>query len=305
MRLRPILLAPLVAAVVTAMLTALAPARAAESPRVMTTILPIHSLVAGVMSGVETPLLLVPPGKDPETYELSTKDRERLGNAQLVVALGTRTDAVITEAISRASDTASVLLLKDTPGVVGLGEDPERPTAEGAPALWLDPENAKRWVRAIAQTLIELDSDNRYAYSANAEGMMARLDALQTEIRALVSVAEGREARILFSDSLRPFARRFQESIDPQARRQEPTASVNPPGQAGDAPSGEIRGRPEDAGPICIVRAGTASEGEASADGGQVASVDILGPDAAEGDADRQYFETVRGVAGGVTACLD
>lgn len=305
---------PVFVAFVLAGLAFASAARAAEAPRVVTSILPINSLVAGVMSGVEEPILLVPPGRNPATYEPTLDELERIETANLFVRLGTRTDAHLSGAISRASEDVSVLTLGDTPGVVGLDEDtPERPIGEQGPALWLDPANAKVWVRAIAETLIELDADNRNAYSANAEGMLARLDALQTEIDLMMRTGGG-EARILFEDSLRPFSTRFQVSVDPGTR--EPTADVQPPAQAGDAPSAEVRGRVSDMGPICIVRPATPGQGDrqqASAGDGQGAdggaggqaqvSVDVFGPAPRTGAAGQQYYEMLRGVAEDVRSC--
>ncbi|MEM7636027.1 MAG: zinc ABC transporter substrate-binding protein, partial [Pseudomonadota bacterium] len=52
------------------------------------------------------------------------------------------------------------------------------------PHVWLDPVNAKALVHEIEEALVEADPDNAGKYKANAEAVMARLDALVTEVSA-------------------------------------------------------------------------------------------------------------------------
>ncbi|MBM3559858.1 MAG: zinc ABC transporter substrate-binding protein, partial [Alphaproteobacteria bacterium] len=63
--------APLLAA--TLLLSALHPA-AAETPAVVASIPPVHSLVAAVMEGVGKPALLIPGAVSEHTYTLKPSD---------------------------------------------------------------------------------------------------------------------------------------------------------------------------------------------------------------------------------------
>ena len=51
--------------------------RAADAPVVVTSIKPIHSLVAAIMQGVGEPELIVDGAASPHTYSLKLRDRTR------------------------------------------------------------------------------------------------------------------------------------------------------------------------------------------------------------------------------------
>lgn len=92
------------------------------------------------------------------------------------------------------------------------GHDHGHGHADGKPALdphvWLDPENAKVFVAAIAATLAKADPDNAPAYAANAETMTGRLDALQAELGKELAPAAGKPF-VVFHDAYQYFEKRF------------------------------------------------------------------------------------------------
>lgn len=76
------------------------------------------------------------------------------------------------------------------------------------PHLWLDPENAKVWVTAIAAALSEKDPKNAAAYAENAKAARAELDALSAEIRKTLEPARGK-GYVVFHDAYHYFEHRF------------------------------------------------------------------------------------------------
>ena len=76
------------------------------------------------------------------------------------------------------------------------------------PHAWLDPENGKLWLDAIAQELSGLDPENAAAYAANAEAGKAEIDAVQAEIDALLAPARSM-LFIVFHDAYHYFEARF------------------------------------------------------------------------------------------------
>ncbi len=74
--------------------------------------------------------------------------------------------------------------------------------------VWLDPVNAGVMVRAIAETLAEVDPANAATYAANATTLQRRLDELVDEIAATVASVRG-EPFIVFHDAYRYFEDRF------------------------------------------------------------------------------------------------
>ena len=61
---------------------------AAETPRVVVSILPVHSLVAAVMAGLGAPHLLIRGGASPHDASLRPSDARALSAAELVIWVG-------------------------------------------------------------------------------------------------------------------------------------------------------------------------------------------------------------------------
>ncbi|NDK34991.1 zinc ABC transporter substrate-binding protein [Rhodovulum sulfidophilum] len=76
------------------------------------------------------------------------------------------------------------------------------------PHAWLDPENAKVWLGAIAAELSELDPENAATYAANAKAGQAELDGLIGEISAELAPVRGKHF-IVFHDAYHYFENRF------------------------------------------------------------------------------------------------
>ncbi|MCT7376197.1 zinc ABC transporter substrate-binding protein [Chelativorans salis] len=74
--------------------------------------------------------------------------------------------------------------------------------------LWLDPENARKMVRRIADTLSEVDPDNKSAYQENAAALDARFDTLLAETNEKLAAVRGRPF-VVFHDAYHYFERRF------------------------------------------------------------------------------------------------
>lgn len=103
-------------ALATALLLAAAagsPAPARAQPRVVASILPVHSLVAGVMDGVGTPALLVRGGASPHAYSLRPSDARALGEADVVFWVGEALETFLAKPLrSMAADARVVTLLE-------------------------------------------------------------------------------------------------------------------------------------------------------------------------------------------------
>jgi len=76
------------------------------------------------------------------------------------------------------------------------------------PHAWLDPENGKVWLTAIAETLAQADPDNADAYRANAADASGELDALTDTISGTLEPVRGKPF-IVFHDAYHYFENRF------------------------------------------------------------------------------------------------
>ncbi|WP_348539435.1 zinc ABC transporter substrate-binding protein [Shimia sp. R9_1] len=79
------------------------------------------------------------------------------------------------------------------------------------PHAWLDPQNAKFWMGAIAEKLAALDPENAATYRANAAEGQAELEALTAEIAADLAPLKG-HGFVVFHDAYQYFETRFDLS---------------------------------------------------------------------------------------------
>jgi zinc transport system substrate-binding protein len=188
----------------------------------VTSILPLHSLAAGVMEGVGEPQLLIGANASPHDYALKPSDAGALSKAELIVWVGEGLETVLEQPIRTLSGRATVLELSAVEGVRLLPsrrggiwqEDEHERGHEGHEHggmdthLWLSPENARRTVHAVAAQLSELDAANAERYHSNADAMERRITELEARLQAqLAPVRE--QAYIVFHDAYHYFEDAF------------------------------------------------------------------------------------------------
>lgn len=217
---------PALSLVLAALVLAIDPATAAtEAPGVVTSIKPVHSLVANVMKGVGEPHLIIKGGGSPHSYSLRPSDAAALEDASLVVWVGDALEVFLEDPMKSLARKAKILTLAEAQGVTLLGfreggpwageeehngheEHPEPGHGETDMHIWLDPENAKAIVAAVAAALIETDPNNSGVYLANAKKMDHRLDQLSAEISADLAAVKDRPF-VVFHDAYQYMQRRF------------------------------------------------------------------------------------------------
>ena len=215
-------------------------ASAATAPKVVASIKPIHSLVAGVMEGVGMPTLLIQGGASPHTVALRPSDARALRQADLIFWVGDDMETFMPKALEARGSGKSSVRLSTVKGIrllkVRAGgawethdhEDEHHHDAHGGKErhaghaekghdsharehdlhLWLDPANAKAMVRAIATALVKADAANAARYRANAEIISARLDALDAELRNRLAPVR-KTPFVVFHDAYQYFERRY------------------------------------------------------------------------------------------------
>ena len=108
------LLSGLVSAVLATVPTG---AAAADTPVAVASIKPIHSLLAGVMEGVDRPALLVQGGASPHTWSLRPSDARALQDADLVVWIGEDLESFLVQPLDALASEAYVLELSRAEGI--------------------------------------------------------------------------------------------------------------------------------------------------------------------------------------------
>jgi zinc transport system substrate-binding protein len=201
-------------------------------PRVVVTVKPLHSLVAGVMAGVGDPDLIIRGAGSPHTYHLKPSEARLLENAQVVFWIGESLETFMEKPLATLGSKARIVTLLQARGIALLsgrvgGAWDEPGATSHAPAarepsdhvgehrhgtydghLWLDPANARVIAREVADVLGQSDPGNRGRYAANAAALVARIDALDAGLKA--TLAPVRDIPfVVFHDAYQYFERSY------------------------------------------------------------------------------------------------
>ena len=183
----------------------------ADAPRVVTDIIPVHSLVAQVMGDLGSPVLLLDTGASPHDFQLRPSQAANLAEAQLLVWIGPDLTPWLDRAVtSLAPDAARLTLLADPQTRTRPFAETEDAHADDAhddhedpshddhahtgtdPHAWLDPGNATRWLGLIAAELSTLDPANAPTYAANAATAATSITALDQSLSAQLAPIKDR-----------------------------------------------------------------------------------------------------------------
>jgi zinc transport system substrate-binding protein len=250
----------------------------AGSPEVMASIKPIHSLVARVMEGVGEPGIIVDGAASPHTYSLKPSDAARLEEAEVVFWVGEALEPFLAKTIETLGGGATVVELSEADGLTLLpvreggtfddhdheahGPAGEHEQGEGAHVepdeqedekhahdgmdlhLWLDPQNGKILLGAIAAALSAADPANAERYTANAETAVADIDSLQAEIAAELGPVKD-QPFVVFHDAYQYFEKRFGLNAAG-------TITVSPEVAPGARRIREIRDKITELGAVCV-----------------------------------------------------
>lgn len=237
---------------------------------VVTSIKPVHSLVAGVMEGVGAPYLIVKGASSPHTYSLKPSDAKALEQANAVFWVGDGVETFLGSSIDKLARSALIVELAKAPGLTlheireggpwaahedhddhGEHADGEHTEAEGHHDhdgvdmhLWLDPDNAKAMVAKVVKALAKADPENAAAYRANGRTLTARLDALTAELEGSLSPVRSKPF-VVFHDGFQYFEKRFGLNAAG-------SVTVSPEIQPGADRLRQIRHRISELGAVCV-----------------------------------------------------
>jgi zinc transport system substrate-binding protein len=193
---------------------------ATAAPKVVTSIVPLHSLVASVMEGVGTPELLMQGQNSEHNASFTPQQIAELAHADVVFMIGNNLETKLGE-ISGTETVGGKAFIKmnEIQGIVthtiregGTWEpDSDEPPSTGVstdPHIWLDPENAKLMVKTIAITLDKADPANAKLYEANAAKTLTELDRLEADLKSQLAPIKHKPF-IVFHDAYQYFEHRF------------------------------------------------------------------------------------------------
>ena len=296
-------------------------ATAADAPKVVVSIKPIHSLVAAVMQGVGTPNLIVDGAASPHTYALKPSNARSLQEAKVVFWVGPGMEAFLQKPLAALGSNATIVELDDAPGITKLkfreggafephddGDEHEASDdhahghnhdhGEFDTHLWLDPHNAKAMVSEITTSLVAADPVNALTYQANQKALNDKLDALDTEIASTLAPVKDKPF-IVFHDAYQYFEHRYGVRVSG-------SITVSPETIPGAQRVAEIHSKVADLGATCVF-----AEPQFEP---KLVNVVLEGTSAKSGTLDPEaatlpqgpdlYFDLMRGIASSLKACL-
>ena len=164
---------------------------------------------------------LIPAGVDLHSFEPSPSVARDIAGADLVLVNGFGLEAslldLIEENVTGDADIVEVSM--------GLEAD------DGDPHLWLAVPNAISYVEAIRDALVGRDSEHAEGYRARAASLVAELEALDAEIRAVLEgLAAGERRIVVFHDAFGYLAAEYGfeivASVVPANPNQDPSAAA-------------------------------------------------------------------------------
>ena len=171
-----------------------APAMAQERLPVVASFSILADLVRNVGGERVSVTSLVAPGGDAHVYAPSPQDARKLADAKLVVINGLKFEGWIDRLVASSGTKARVSVA--TRGLTPLQGKDAHGHRGADPHAWQSVANAKLYVANIRDDLSAVDPQGKAAYEAQASAYLARLDALERQVRAAID-AIPRERRKL------------------------------------------------------------------------------------------------------------
>lgn len=151
-----------------------------EPIKVLVSILPQADFVQQVGGDRVQVTVLIPPGANPEEYEMSPRQIQRISEADLYFAVGDIPfEAINFERIKSANPSMAVI---NAPGT-----DDRAAGGHHDPHVWLSPKSALAQVETIYEALGGIDADNKEVFLNNKNSYAAQLESLDGQIRELLS----------------------------------------------------------------------------------------------------------------------
>lgn len=172
--------------------------------------------------------LLVGPDGDAHVYSPTPADAKTVAGAKLVVVNGLKFEGWLTRLIKSSGTKATVAAA--TAGITPLKMADDHGHGHGGedPHAWQSVANARLYVGNVKDALVAADPAGKVAYEANAAAYLAKLDALEAEIKATVArIPADRRKAITSHDAFGYFAKAYGiEFIAPQGVSTEAEASA-------------------------------------------------------------------------------
>ena len=172
--------------IVLALMAITIPARATDRLNVVASFSILGDLVRNVGGASVDVTTLVGPDGDAHVYVPTPADAKRIAGAKLVFVNGLGLEGWLPRLVQSAGNKAVIITATSGIAPLKLGSDAD-------PHAWQSVVNAKIYVANIRDALVAAAPANAAAFRSNAEAYLAKLDALDREVRdAIAKIPESR-----------------------------------------------------------------------------------------------------------------
>jgi zinc transport system substrate-binding protein len=199
----------------------------AESTAVVVSIKPIHSLVCGLLKGIETPALLLKTDASPHTYAPTPRDVEALQKAQLFIWVGPAYEAHLYKAVQEGTTPPKRLTLLDVKELTlytprqgdswgfeshthGEGHNHKHHHHDHGTDghVWLDVTNAIVIAKTCHKALVTLWPQHTQKLDANLREVLDELASLHRVMTQILGPARGKPY-LVYHDGTQYIDRRY------------------------------------------------------------------------------------------------
>jgi zinc/manganese transport system substrate-binding protein len=199
------------------------PAQAADKIDAVATFSILADLVTNVGGDRVNVTALVAPNGDAHVYAPTPADSKKLAAAKIVFTNGLGFEGWIDRLVKASGTKAAVAVASK--GVKARIDEDEHKTD---PHAWQSVANTKIYVGNIRDALVKADPAGKDSYEANAKSYLAKLDALETDVKkAIDSIPRERRKIITTHDAFGYFGATYgMEFIAPQGVSTDSEASA-------------------------------------------------------------------------------
>lgn len=186
----------------------------AETPTILTSIRPIHSLVSGLTQGLTEPELLIKGFQSPHDYSLRPSDRRLISQADLIIYSSPVIEGFLPDILEPLQTQKRIIDLSRSPGLDLLparqldDHDHHQHNASHDGHIWLSINNARSIINHLHRVLCEMDPQQQAHYTTNRNRLLNRLDQLNNSIhQQLETIRE--QPFLMFHDAFQYFEKEF------------------------------------------------------------------------------------------------
>lgn len=149
---------------------------------IVTTNFVCYDFVRAVAGDTANVSMLIPPGSDIHSFEPSARDIANINECDLFVYIGGSSDNWAEKTLSTVSDKKTLELINSVT-LIKNGQTYDE-------HIWTSPENARRMISSLVQTLCEIVPENTEIFCKNAQDYIGKINTAELNTKSVIDNAK-------------------------------------------------------------------------------------------------------------------